>query len=943
MIPLAYKKLLTELERELPASNLITDDLHTFAYGTDASFYRLIPKIVIKVESEKELVFTIKMCAKHKIPFTFRAAGTSLSGQAISDSVLIKLAGNWSAISIQNNGQTVKMQPGIIGGRVNNQLAGYNRKLGPDPASINSAKIGGIIANNASGMTSGTDYNSYNTLVGMKIILADGTILDTLDAKSRESFIKSKPELLNQIKELTNKVKSRTDLSKKINDKYKIKNTCGYGLNSLTDFSDPFDVITHLMVGSEGTLAFISEVTLDTVPDLPYKATAFLLFKDVPTACSILAFLESSNVDSAELMDIAALKVVKDLADFPLQISSLTADSAALLIEVSAHDEANLETKTRQLTDKFKSLTGLQFESFTTDPKKRNTLWNIRKGLFPTGCKNRAPGTTVIIEDLNFPVTQLSEAIQDLQKLLSHYSYSDSFIWGHALSGNIHFVLTQKFDSEDRINNYNNFMQEIVRLVIDKYNGSLKAEHGTGRNMAPFVKYEWGDEAYEIMKEIKEIFDPQNIMNPGVIINQDQNIHLKNIKSLPIIHEKIDKCTECGFCESVCPSKDLTLSPRQRISLLRKSFENTPYISGNLKKLSKEFNYNFETTCAVDGLCELSCPVNINVGQLVKEYRSIVQSGNSNFLASFIAGNFKLAVNSARFFLRSVYLFRKLFGDKIISLASNLFSKISSGIIPNWHPSLPNAGTKITAISTSKGKPVVYFPSCTNRIFSGYPNQANNKSLNKIIESVLSSAGYSVNYPANVNNLCCGMAFESKGFFKQGLFKSEELYTTLSKVMSSGNHPVLFDTSPCAFHFKNFIKNTHKEKLEIYDPVDFIYEKLKDTIPLKKLDRTIASHAVCSLKKQGDANRLKEISALCAKKVITTDGIGCCGFAGDRGFNYPELSKSALNDLPISITKECTAGYSTSRTCEIGLTKESGVNFNSIFTLLEESILEAKR
>ena len=490
MLSGVYKKLLNEFLTLIPKEQILTDEFQTYALGTDAGFYRLIPKIVVKVETEEEVIHVIRSCKSSNIPFTFRAAGTSLSGQAISDSVLVMMGKNWNKVEIKDEGQKINVQPGIIGGRVNILLSRFNRKLGPDPASINSAKMGGIAANNASGMTSGTVNNIYNTLDGMKIILSDGSVLDSTNDESRNHFRKHNFELLNRITAISQKIKTNNILKKRIENKYKIKNTCGYGLNSLLDFDDPIDIITHLMIGSEGTLGFISELSLRTVPDLPHKATVLLFIRDIASACSMIPLLEMLPVDAAELMDRSSLRTVEGLPGIPEEISVLDNESAALLIETSANSETELKSSVDLIKDKLKGLPISNNIKFTTDSSERSLLWNVRKGLFPTVCKNREPGTTVIIEDLNFHTIQLSNAIRDLKHLLSKFSYKDSFIWGHALSGNIHFVLTQKFNTQDQISAYDRFIKELVKLVVDKYDGSLKAEHGTGRNMAPFVEYE---------------------------------------------------------------------------------------------------------------------------------------------------------------------------------------------------------------------------------------------------------------------------------------------------------------------------------------------------------------------------------------------------------------------------------------------------------------------
>src|SRR5512134_685402 len=170
MLPERYQRFLADISNLIPERRLFTDPLRTLAYGTDASFYRLIPKVVVRADTEDEVASILKAADRHDVPVTFRAAGTSLSGQAITDSVLVVAGGSWNRCEIADEGRLIRLQPGVIGGHANRYLAPYGRKIGPDPASINSAMIGGIAANNASGMCCGTSQNSYRTVAGMRIL-----------------------------------------------------------------------------------------------------------------------------------------------------------------------------------------------------------------------------------------------------------------------------------------------------------------------------------------------------------------------------------------------------------------------------------------------------------------------------------------------------------------------------------------------------------------------------------------------------------------------------------------------------------------------------------------------------------------------------------------------------------------------------------------------------
>ncbi|MCU0592141.1 MAG: FAD-binding protein, partial [Desulfobacterales bacterium] len=614
MLPDRYQRFLADISGRIPSGRMFTDPLRTLAYGTDASFYRLIPKIVVRADTEDEIAAVLRASDRHGIAVTFRAAGTSLSGQAISDSVLVVAGANWNRYEILDGGGRIRLQPGVIGGNANRYLAPYGRKIGPDPASINAAMIGGIAANNASGMCCGTAQNSYQTVAGMRILFQDGSRLDTADPGSRETFWRTRRDLLDALGSLGREVRADAALAERIRSKYKIKNTTGYSLNALVDFEDPLDILLRLMIGSEGTLGFISEITYHTVVEHPCKASALMIFPEIETAAAAAAILREQPVAAVELMDRASLRSVENKSGLPDYLKTLGGKVAALLVETRAYAPDELNGQVHAVMDALKQLPFERPTAFTDRVAEYTALWNIRKGLFPAVGAVRELGTTVIIEDVAFPIDRLARATLHLQEIMRRYRYDEAIIFGHALEGNLHFCFTQDFGPSAEVERYRRFMHDVCDMVVNAYDGSLKAEHGTGRNMAPYVEMEWGREAYAVMQRIKAIFDPKNLLNPGV--NPNPQAHVENLKPLPPADPIIDRCIECGFCEANCPSKNLTLTPRQRIVVqreiaqLRANCDNP----ARLADLENAYRYPGEQTCAADGLCAVACPVDINTG-----------------------------------------------------------------------------------------------------------------------------------------------------------------------------------------------------------------------------------------------------------------------------------------------------------------------------------------
>ncbi|BBH53981.1 FAD-binding and (Fe-S)-binding domain-containing protein [Fluviispira sanaruensis] len=621
------KMFFNEIKSILPKDRIHNDPLYLNAYAHDASHYVLIPKLVLVVDDEDEVQKILRLGKKFRVPMTFRAAGSSLSGQAITDSVLLVLSWKWRKHKILNEGNEISLQPGVKGKDANLYLAKYNRKIGPDPSSIDFAKIGGIAANNASGMCCGVKNNSYHTMKSIRIILNDGTLLDTSDPESIKSFKRTHNKLLTELLQIQSSIKQNANLTKKIRAKYAIKNTVGYALNSFLDFTDPIDILAHLMIGSEGTLGFISEITYTTLHEEKYKKASLCFFKNIRFAMEAVLLLKDCETSAVEFMDNVSLNcTIEHLGEFMPKEFDPTATSA-LIIEIRSDSERELSRKNLDLNDIILNSPGsMGMTEFYADEKYKKIL-KIRKEILPIVQGNRSANAMALLEDIAFPLEKLPEAIDDLKTLFIQHNYEKTCLFGHAKDGNLHFIMELDFASKESIKNYELFMENLATLVVQKHNGSLKAEHGTGRNIAPFVALEWGEEANAIMYALKNAIDPEFILNPDVILSSDKKIHLKNLKTMQEVSNAFDKCTECGACERICPSYGLSLTPRQRIVSLRTMHELKINMQTRIfKKMQKKFKYHGSETCAASGMCAVVCPVGIDTGKVIKSWRAEQQN-----------------------------------------------------------------------------------------------------------------------------------------------------------------------------------------------------------------------------------------------------------------------------------------------------------------------------
>ncbi len=932
MISGEYQRFYEALLPVIPKERMFHDALSTLAYGTDASFYRLIPKLVIRARNEQEIAAILHQADLQNIPVTFRAAGTSLSGQAISDSVLVIVSHGWQDWKVLEEGRKIRLQPGIRGGRANTFLVKYGRKIGPDPASIDSAMIGGIVANNASGMCCGTSENSYKTMADIRIILPDGTVLDTADEASCTAFRNSHAAFLEGIAAIAAEIKADPELDARIRRKYKIKNTTGYSLNAFVDYSDPIDIVKHLVIGSEGTLAFISDVTYNTVVDHKHKALAMITYTDIAHACEAVQILKRQNkVSAVELIDRAGVRSVDQAPGIPAFLKTIGPESCVLLVETRAASAEELEANTAAITEGIASVpTELPF-AFTTDAKEQATLWKLRKEMLPTVAGMRRSGTTAIIEDICFPIEKLAEATVRLREVFAADGYADAVIFGHALAGNLHFMFNQDFSTAAEVEKYKHFMDDVVKLVVDRYDGSLKAEHGTGRNMAPFVEYEWGKQAYALMQRVKALFDPKGILNPGVILNTDPMAHISNLKPIPSTRQIVDKCMECGFCEGYCVAEGLTLSPRQRVAAFReierlKASGEEPHRAAEMQKL---FRYAGDQTCATDSLCNLHCPVGADAGKMVKEIRHESHSPRGERRAVWLAGHMAGATATLRGGLKCLNALRLVFGKRVFGAMARGLRAATGKALPLWNEYMPTGASKIHVMpAPERERKVVYFPSCITRSMGTTKAYSKEKEVTQVTAALLEAAGFQVIYPEKMDSLCCGMLFSSKGYVEAGQKASDTLKAALEAASDGGRIPILCDMSPCLYT----MKSNFGDELPLYEPTEFIEKFVLEHLTLKPIDEKVALFAVCSAKKMGVDPCLKRVAERCARQVVVVDS-NCDGFAGDRGFLFPELNEHGLRDLRRQV-EGCDEGFAVSRTCEVGLSRNSGIVFKSIVYLV---------
>ena len=918
--------------KEICKGRVYTDHLRRYAYGVDASCYSYLPKVVVKAEDEREVRRLIRLCHQCGTPFTFRAAGSSLSGQCSSEDVLIVCNDGFKKMEVIDDGKALKCECGVIGSDANDLLKPYNRKIGPDPATLATALVGGILNNNSSGMCCGTAQNSYKTIRSIRVVLLDGTVLDTSDKKSIDRFLKEKPQMVEDILQLRKDILADEELTHLIHHKYKIKNTTGYGLNSLVDFEDIIDIINHLFIGSEGTLGFVSEIVYNTVEDVPHKGCGLMFFRtlnDASLAVVALANMGREKVVAAEMMDYQSLKAVQTLENVPDFVREVPEGTSAILFQTESYSKETVDENLAFIKEQLKDIPTAIPSLYSQDPKEYDSWWAIRKGILPIVGGQRRKGTTVITEDVCFQIEDFTKGIEMLTELFHKYDFVDGgVIFGHALSGNVHFNITPDFNDPKDTKNFGDLVKEMSERVSG-FGGSLKAEHGTGRMVAPFVEMEWGRKAYEINRRIKAIFDPTRILNPDVMITDDPDVYKKNLKAQCVIDDAFTICMECGFCEKHCPSRNLTLTPRQRIALLRetKRLEN----EGNFtlaSELRKGYEYFGVETCAACSMCKGLCPLSIDTAQIALSMRRIDPPAPE--LAKKIYDNFSTTLQMCRAGVSLEGIAGSIITQKAIAKITEGLHGVT-GVTPYVPKTTPKANRyKLkNRIKPTNFEKVVYFSTCANRAFK--PNQGydDNRSLQQVVESLCNKAHIDIIYPEHIENLCCGLSFENYDDVHERAVK--DLHDALMKASQNGKYPIVIDHSACFNHaFK------HMPDLEINDISEFLCKYVVPHLDIEKCDERVIVHKQCKIKSLGKSQYIEDLARLCTDHVFNIKSFACDGFAGQKGFFTPELNKAATKDLASEIAEYgATLGVSSSSTCEIGLGENGGIPFVGVAFLLD--------
>ncbi|QBR02279.1 FAD-binding and (Fe-S)-binding domain-containing protein [Paraburkholderia pallida] len=942
--------LKTALENLLGPGRVLHRVVDLVRYASDASPYRLIPQVIVEAHDAGDIAKLLKFCGETGRHATFRAGGTSLNGQAQSDEILIDVRKHFAGIvSIDKGGMRLKARAGTLLAHANVHLSCFGRKLGPDPASANVCTLGGVVSNNSGGMRCRVSQDAYHTVSAMRFVLPSGTQIDTASADAERQFAQCEPELAAGLMQLKAEITADQAFVERIRKKYSIRNTHGLRLDAFLDGDTPLEIFRRLLIGSEGTLGFIADVTFETVPSTPITSVAWLAFPSIDAAIEQVPALVALGAQAVELMVAPALRAAAEaFPGTPEYWRTLAPEAAALLVELGTQDAATLERMEAQVVELCATASVITPPSFTSREEAIELAWFVREGLLGLVGKQRPPGSMLIVEDVCFPPSQLASAARDLQALLRKHGFIPG-VAGHAAHGNLHFTLTARLDEEAGRAQYAQFMDELVDLVVNRYDGSLKAEHGTGLNMAPFLEQEWGERATRLMWRVKQLADPRGVLAPNVILTRDKQIHLKGLKTQPGIESTANAslCIECGFCESVCPSRNVTMTPRQRI-VVRREMARQPEGSALLRQLQEQYQYDAIQTCAGDGTCALPCPIEINTGELMREFRHASQTAASESAALFVAQRWEGVERASKLALRGArYMGKALGWNAVRGVAGTARLIASSDVVPTVPGPMPKPARALPETRREQAD-AVYFTACVNRMFGRDPDASDDAlSIQEALIAVSKRAGKHLWIPEDIAGTCCASPFGSKGFASARQVMVETVFERLWKWSDAGHLPIVVDAASCTH---GLLSGLHEvlspdmraqyEQLAIIDSIEWcagLLPELEVHAPLGK----IVIHPTCAMSHLKLTRTLRRVAGHMAREVDIPVGATCCGTAGDRGLLHPELVVSATRDQKAYLDGvQADAYVCANRTCEMGLRHAIGRPYESFVFSLEAATRE---
>ena len=895
--------------------------------STDASIFEIEPIDVIYPNNREDLIKHVNKLIQSKQHFTLRAGGTSIGGQAIGDGVLIDVSKHLTKIiDFSEEQKRVKVEPGVIQEDLNDFLKPYGLKFAPDTSTSNRAMIGGMIGNNSCGAYSIYYGTTREHVESIEVILSDGSLAVFKELSEAELSEKLQLNTLEGdiYRFVVNTLdKNQSMILEAFPDKSLIRRNTGYAIDELIRKHQPFNAdgnrfsLAPLICGSEGTLAIMVSATLKLV-ELPcYKSLLVAQFQSEMQSLKSVEGLMQLKPAAVEFIDKPTLEVSKNNIEQNANRSWIKGDpEAVLVIEFFADSEKFLESSVLKCQQFLSDNSA--YDCSIIPQKEHYKVWGIRKAGLGLLMGNPGPRKALaIIEDAAIPLKYLYQYYIEVKEIISSYN-ANAVYYGHASVGLIHIRPELDLSIEQDRETMKAIASDVADLV-KKYNGSLSGEHGDGRIRAPYLRRQLGDKVYQLLIDLKSTFDPEQLLNPNVIIS-DQPIdqHLRQVSPLEAgfktgfdwskdlsFFSAAEKCNGAGACRKsigkgvMCPSykatRDENLSTRGRANLLRKALAaNNPKKALNSQELKQAL-----ALCLGCKACKTECPASVDMAKLKSEYLYQTQSHQDQLELWRIRNLGKILKSASKMPMLFNWAQNTSVVQSILKLKGDLPKVQKIPLSSWWSANQP---------SQDKHQATVWVL-CD--IFTEYYDTQTGKDLLNLLKKCKVNIRL-VNLDVSI------VALISKGLLDEAKYALRQYRGLLDKVSSDdfivGIEPsetlvwrddarFLIHNAPTVFLFEELVIELDRNKL----------------MPLlKPLKESVKIHLHCHQKSLASRDITREALDLIPGLKYEILNTGCCGAAGDFAYKNKKLSKvvhKTFNDTLGSILKDAvfiSSGFSCS-------------------------------
>lgn len=864
-------------------------------YSTDASNYRILPEAVVIPKTPQDIEITISEASARNIPVTVRGAGTSLAGQAVGEGIILDLSKYMNrVVDVDAGGRKVRVEPGISIDNLNRDLSSLGLMFGPDPSSASVATVGGAVANNATGAHSILYGMAGDHVISSNVVLADGSSLEL----SGENFKRrgGGPGIAEGLFEkLAALIKESGELVKTDFPKH-WRRASGYSLNYFLD--GEFNP-AKLLASSEGTLAISTDFELNLVKKPLSSALCVIPFREIPEAMDSVSEILSHGPSAIELIDGTLIGLARRKKEFSNSLSFIDGiPGSILVVEFQGDDE-------RQTGERAKALAkSLNFAFAVLERGEQKKIWDVRKaglGILMSDMGNQKP--VPCIEDVSVPAENLARYTRDVISLLSEFGLKAAF-YGHASAGCLHIRPLLDLREQRGVADMVALSERTLELVL-RHSGVMSGEHGDGLQRSYLNEKLFGEGLYSVMKELKEIFDPQEVLNPGkVVCGPDSSLNLRTRKSAGDINTSLDwsregglaaaaaMCNGQGICRKtaegiMCPSYRATLdegdTTRARANLLRE------LLLGHMDAdmIYEKGFYDVFDLCVGCKACRTECPSGVDVGKMKTEFLALYKN-KTGFTARDSLFARVHEISSARSALPR-FLNRALessFSRGLLSLAG--ISRRRS--LPPMAKDTFSGWFRGRNREPRNGKQVVYFHDTWSEFF--YPE------IGKAVIGTLESLGFEV--LVERQRKCCGRPMLSTGMVEKARENAAHNVDVLSGY-ARRNIPVVFSEPSCLSAFRDEYADLlpGNESLDallpnIHSVCEFVRAQGDNFLdPGKQRRGGILVHGHCHERSVGDFAKTLSLLNDLGYDARSSDA-GCCGMAGSFGYEkeHYDISKA---------------------------------------------------